>query len=106
MQIAVVTCIGVGAQRYARGGRVQRIDHHIVANLSLAAQAATEAATGVKLASSCRENCARYGHMGALDTLLNYRMALDRGELSAGDVVLIQNSSPAACWSSMRPGDR
>ena len=73
----------------------------IMQNLSLQAFKYNEEALATKFTNSCRDNCARFGHLGSIDVLLNYENAVKNGEAKAGDCVLIQNNSPAACWSSM-----
>ncbi len=69
-------------------------------NLSLTAFQFNEEALGAKFSSACHDNCRTLGHLGSLDVLLNYKVSLERGEIAPGDIVLIQNNSPVACWSS------
>ncbi|HSI04121.1 MAG: hypothetical protein ACAI38_18000 [Myxococcota bacterium] len=78
-----------------------RVKAHVMQNLSIEAFRYNEEALDVRFIGSCRDNCARYGHLGSIDVLLNYKTGLARGEIASGDTVLIQNNSPAACWSSM-----
>lgn len=47
----------------------------------------------------CRGHLARYGHLGAMDVVLNLDRLLAGGELSRGDLVLVLNNSPVAAWA-------
>ncbi|WP_439659611.1 3-oxoacyl-[acyl-carrier-protein] synthase III C-terminal domain-containing protein [Lentzea sp. HUAS TT2] len=47
----------------------------------------------------CKENLARYGHLGAMDVVLNLDRLLASGELAEGDLVLVLNNSPVAAWA-------
>ncbi|HUQ61470.1 3-oxoacyl-[acyl-carrier-protein] synthase III C-terminal domain-containing protein [Lentzea sp.] len=47
----------------------------------------------------CRENLGRYGHLGAMDVVLNLDRLLASGELAEGDLVLVLNNSPVAAWA-------
>ncbi|MET7639872.1 3-oxoacyl-[acyl-carrier-protein] synthase III C-terminal domain-containing protein [Streptomyces sp. NPDC005438] len=48
----------------------------------------------------CRDNLARYGHLGAMDVVLNLRDLLDRNEVAPGGLVLVLNNSPVAAWAA------
>lgn len=52
--------------------------------------------TGVPVAPRCEENLRRFGHLGAVDLLLNLSEATER--LPAGAAVLAINNSPVAAW--------
>lgn len=78
-----------------------RVDAYIMQNLSIEAFRYNEEALGVQFIGACRSNCARYGHLGSIDVMLNYKAGLAMGEIRSGNTVLVQNNSPAACWSSM-----
>ncbi|MEU2158766.1 3-oxoacyl-[acyl-carrier-protein] synthase III C-terminal domain-containing protein [Streptomyces sp. NPDC019396] len=47
----------------------------------------------------CREHLARYGHLGAMDVVVNLDRLVSSGELSEGDFVLVLNNSPVAAWA-------
>lgn len=88
-------------QQLCQENQVEKIDGYIMQNLSLSAFSFNEDAFKIKVARSCYDNCIRYGHLGSIDILLNYRDAVASGELKEKDLVLIMNNSPVACWSSM-----
>lgn len=48
----------------------------------------------------CRAHLARYGHLGAMDVVLNLDRLLASGELATGDLVLVLNNSPVAAWAA------
>lgn len=47
----------------------------------------------------CRRHLADYGHLGAMDVVLNLDRLLGSGELHRGDFVLVLNNSPVAAWA-------
>ena len=47
----------------------------------------------------CRRNLAGFGHLGAMDVVLNLDRLLATGELETGDLVLVLNNSPVAAWA-------
>ncbi len=47
----------------------------------------------------CGEHLAAYGHLGAMDVVLNLDRLLQAGELERGDLVLVLNNSPVAAWA-------
>ena len=73
----------------------------LMQNLSPAALDANGKILGVQFTRSCYENCRRYGHLGNIDIFLNYHEAYRTGEIGPGDVALILNNSPQACWSTI-----
>lgn len=74
---------------------------YIMQNLAISAFAFNENALQLKFIKSCYDNCKKYGHLGSIDILLNYKTAIESGELKKGDHVLILNNSPVACWSTL-----
>ena len=58
-----------------------------------------EALLGLPIHPVCGEQLARYGHLGAMDVVLNLDRLLGSGELSPGDLVLVLNNSPVAAWA-------
>jgi 3-oxoacyl-[acyl-carrier-protein] synthase-3 len=54
---------------------------------------------GVEIHPVCSANLARYGHLGAMDVVLNLDALLRGGELAEGDHVLVLNNSPVAAWA-------
>jgi 3-oxoacyl-[acyl-carrier-protein] synthase-3 len=55
---------------------------------------------GLPIHPLCAEHLAAYGHLGAMDVVLNLDRLLATGELSTGDLVLVLNNSPVAAWSA------
>jgi 3-oxoacyl-[acyl-carrier-protein] synthase-3 len=76
------------------------IQHVIIQNLSLGAVRFHERTLKARIALCCLDNLQTYGHLGAMDVLLNLRTGLDSGDFRSGDLVLLMNNSPVAAWSS------
>ncbi|WP_240554210.1 3-oxoacyl-[acyl-carrier-protein] synthase III C-terminal domain-containing protein [Streptomyces niveiscabiei] len=72
---------------------------YVSQNLSAGGHAFTEEVLGIELLGVCRENLRRYGHLGPNDVFLNLHTALERGEFTEGDRVVVINVSPVAAWS-------
>ena len=86
----------------ARAGKTMRdVDHFMMQNLSAGAFRFYEEFFGIELAKACKTNLARYGHLGSMDVPLNLHTAIESGEVSRGDLVLVMNNSPVAAWSTM-----
>lgn len=70
----------------------------LMQNLSVGAFAFWAEALQLDIDAVCAENLARYGHLGAVDVLIN----LDRAaaDLRPNATTLLLNSSPVAAWSS------
>ncbi|RSM62499.1 3-oxoacyl-ACP synthase [Amycolatopsis sp. WAC 01376] len=47
----------------------------------------------------CLAQLTEYGHLGAMDVVLNLDRLLATGELAEGDLVLVLNNSPVAAWA-------
>jgi 3-oxoacyl-[acyl-carrier-protein] synthase III len=54
---------------------------------------------GLPIHPVCQSNLAGYGHLGAMDVVLNLQRLLGSGEVGAGDHVLVLNNSPVAAWA-------
>lgn len=54
---------------------------------------------GLSIHPVCASNLAAYGHLGAMDVVLNLQTLIDSGEVSEGDHVLVLNNSPVAAWA-------
>lgn len=48
----------------------------------------------------CRDNLRQYGHLGAMDVVLNLQRLIETGEVGQGDHVLVLNNSPVAAWAA------
>lgn len=81
--------------------KIDTVQGYIMQNLSINAFVFNENALDIKLAQSCYDNCKKFGHLGDIDILLNYKTSLLNHEFGQGDLVLLMNNSPTACWSSM-----
>ncbi|MFJ9605233.1 3-oxoacyl-ACP synthase [Kitasatospora sp. NPDC101176] len=68
-------------------------------NLSAGGLRFLEESLDVELLPECRENLARYGHLGPNDVLLNLWTALANRRLAEGDRVVLVNVSPVAAWN-------
>ncbi|NED83413.1 3-oxoacyl-ACP synthase [Streptomyces sp. SID11233] len=54
---------------------------------------------GLPIHPICGEHLAEYGHLGAMDVVLNLDALLARDELERGDLVIVLNNSPVAAWA-------
>jgi 3-oxoacyl-[acyl-carrier-protein] synthase-3 len=55
---------------------------------------------GLRIHPLCREHLGAYGHLGAMDVVLNLDRLLAANELTEGDLVLVLNNSPVAAWAA------
>jgi 3-oxoacyl-[acyl-carrier-protein] synthase-3 len=77
------------------------VGHFVMQNLSLGAFRFYEEFFDITFAKACTTNLQRYGHLGAMDIVLNLHTAMETGEFAEGALVLVMNNSPVAAWSSM-----
>ncbi|AOW93307.1 3-oxoacyl-ACP synthase [Rhodococcus sp. WMMA185] len=70
----------------------------LMQNLSVGAFAFWGEALDVTIDPICRENLARFGHLGSVDIALNLERAASAQ--APGEHTLIMNSSPVAAWST------
>jgi 3-oxoacyl-[acyl-carrier-protein] synthase-3 len=54
---------------------------------------------GLAVHDVCRGNLAQWGHLGAMDVVLNLHHLLSGGAVAPGDLVLVLNNSPVAAWA-------
>jgi 3-oxoacyl-[acyl-carrier-protein] synthase-3 len=59
-----------------------------------------ETLLGLPIHPVCRRHLAEYGHLGAMDIVLNLQRVLAEGGLRRGDHVLVLNNSPVAAWAA------
>jgi 3-oxoacyl-[acyl-carrier-protein] synthase III len=71
----------------------------VMQNVTASAYQFYESLLGVPIDPVCAEHLARYGHLGAMDVVLNLERVLARGDLARGDRVLVLNNSPVAAWA-------
>jgi 3-oxoacyl-[acyl-carrier-protein] synthase-3 len=71
----------------------------LMQNVTASAYGFYEALLGLPIHPVCAEHLAGYGHLGAMDVVLNLDRLLAGGELAPGDLVLVLNNSPVAAWA-------
>ncbi|MER8235579.1 3-oxoacyl-[acyl-carrier-protein] synthase III C-terminal domain-containing protein [Streptomyces sp. NPDC094049] len=71
----------------------------LMQNVTASAYQFYETLLGLPIHPVCGEHLAVYGHLGAMDVVLNLDQLLARGELAPGDLVLVLNNSPVAAWA-------
>ncbi|RCG27281.1 3-oxoacyl-ACP synthase [Sphaerisporangium album] len=54
---------------------------------------------GMPIHPLCRAHLTEYGHLGAMDVVLNLDRLMSSGDVSPGDHVLVLNNSPVAAWA-------
>ncbi|MBD0708860.1 3-oxoacyl-ACP synthase [Streptomyces sp. CBMA291] len=72
----------------------------LMQNVTASAFEFYETLLGLPVHGVCRDNLARYGHLGAMDVVLNLRDLLAKGEIAPGGLVLVLNNSPVAAWAA------
>jgi 3-oxoacyl-[acyl-carrier-protein] synthase-3 len=76
-----------------------RLRATIMQNVTSSAYAFYESLLGLAIHPVCQRHLARYGHVGAMDVVLNLHQLLTSGEVREGDHVLVLNNSPVAAWA-------
>jgi 3-oxoacyl-[acyl-carrier-protein] synthase-3 len=76
-----------------------RVAATLMQNVTASAYQFYESLLGLPIHPVCGEHLARYGHLGAMDVVLNLDRLLAAGELGTGDLVLVMNNSPTAAWA-------
>ncbi|MFD0372177.1 3-oxoacyl-ACP synthase [Streptomyces sp. NPDC059071] len=71
----------------------------LMQNVTASAYQFYETLLGLAIHPVCGEHLAAYGHLGAMDVVLNLDALLASGELAPGDLVLVLNNSPVAAWA-------
>ncbi|MGW4052610.1 3-oxoacyl-[acyl-carrier-protein] synthase III C-terminal domain-containing protein [Streptomyces sp. NPDC004779] len=71
----------------------------LMQNVTAGAYRFYETLLGLPLHPVCGEHLAAYGHLGAMDVVLNLDRLLATGGLAPGDLVLVLNNSPVAAWA-------
>jgi 3-oxoacyl-[acyl-carrier-protein] synthase-3 len=77
----------------------QRVAATLMQNVTASAYEFYESLLDLSIHPVCKENLTRYGHLGAMDVVLNLDCLLASGELAEGDFVLVLNNSPVAAWA-------
>ncbi|MFG2713686.1 3-oxoacyl-[acyl-carrier-protein] synthase III C-terminal domain-containing protein [Streptomyces goshikiensis] len=76
-----------------------RVKTTLMQNVTAAAYSFYTTLLGLSIHPVCGEHLAEYGHLGAMDVVLNLDALLASGELERGDLVLVLNNSPVAAWA-------
>ncbi|MCS7476761.1 3-oxoacyl-ACP synthase [Umezawaea endophytica] len=76
-----------------------RVATTLMQNVTASAYDFYESLLDLSIHPLCKENLTRYGHLGAMDVVLNLDCLLASGELAEGDFVLVLNNSPVAAWA-------
>lgn len=76
-----------------------RVTAAVMQNVTASAFEFYETLLGIPIHPVCRTHLADYGHLGAMDVVLNLDRLLASGDVSTGDHVLILNNSPVAAWA-------
>lgn len=71
----------------------------LMQNVTASAYSFYETLLGLRIHPLCRTHLARYGHLGAMDVVLNLQRLMHSGEIAGGDHVLVLNNSPVAAWA-------
>ncbi|KAA6213992.1 3-oxoacyl-ACP synthase [Streptomyces albofaciens JCM 4342] len=77
----------------------ERIAATLMQNVTAPAFQFYETLLGLPIHPVCTDHLQAYGHLGAMDVVLNLDRLLARGELAPGDLVLVLNNSPVAAWA-------
>jgi 3-oxoacyl-[acyl-carrier-protein] synthase-3 len=81
------------------GVDADRVAATLMQNVTAGAFDFYESLLSLDIHDVCRENLRRYGHLGAMDVVLNLRDLLAGGDLARGDLVLVLNNSQVAAWA-------
>jgi 3-oxoacyl-[acyl-carrier-protein] synthase III len=77
-----------------------RVAATLMQNVTASAYDFYESLLGLPIHPLCAKHLAAYGHLGAMDVVLNLDRLLSSGELATGDLVLVLNNSPVAAWAA------
>lgn len=72
----------------------------LMQNVTAGAYEFYESLLGLRIHPVCRQALESYGHLGAMDVVLNLDRLLATGQLATGDLVLVLNNSPVAAWAA------
>ncbi len=76
-----------------------RVAAALMQNVTASAYEFYQTLLGIPIHPVCRAQLADYGHLGAMDVVLNLDRLMASGDVSAGDHVLVLNNSPVAAWA-------
>ncbi|MCR6488430.1 3-oxoacyl-ACP synthase [Amycolatopsis sp. OK19-0408] len=72
----------------------------LLPNVTASAYTFYERSLGLRVHPVCGEHLARFGHLGAMDVVLNLDRVRASGGLRPGDLVLVLSNSPVAAWTA------
>jgi 3-oxoacyl-[acyl-carrier-protein] synthase III len=78
----------------------ERIRATVMQNVTASAYEFYTTLLGLPIHPVCATHLSTYGHLGAMDVVLNLDRVLATGELAEGDLVLVLNNSPVAAWAA------
>ncbi len=81
------------------GVRKDQVAATVMQNVTASAYDFYESLLELPIHPVCRGQLSDYGHLGAMDVVLNLDRLLGSGELRTGDLVLVLNNSPVAAWA-------
>jgi 3-oxoacyl-[acyl-carrier-protein] synthase III len=71
----------------------------LMQNVTAGAYQFYESMLGLPIHPICATHLGTYGHLGAMDVVLNLYRLITSGELTEGDCVMVLNNSPVAAWA-------
>ncbi|CAA9287667.1 MAG: hypothetical protein AVDCRST_MAG41-4135 [uncultured Corynebacteriales bacterium] len=71
----------------------------LMQNVTASAYTFYQRSLGLRIHPVCAEHLAEFGHLGAMDVVLNLDRVLSAGELRRGDLMLVLSNSPVAAWT-------
>ncbi|ASW54767.1 3-oxoacyl-[acyl-carrier-protein] synthase III C-terminal domain-containing protein [Plantactinospora sp. KBS50] len=71
----------------------------LMQNVTVGAYQFYEALLGLPIHPICAAHLRAYGHLGAMDVVLNLSRLTATTELTEGDLVIVLNNSPVAAWA-------
>jgi 3-oxoacyl-[acyl-carrier-protein] synthase-3 len=77
----------------------QDVTATLMQNVTASAYGFYETLLGMPIHPLCKDHLTEYGHLGAMDVVLNLDRLLSSGEVSPGDHILVLNNSPVAAWA-------
>ncbi len=75
------------------------VDATLMQNVTASAYQFYTSLLGLPIHPVCGEHLAAYGHLGAMDVVLNLERLITKGEIEPGGHVLVLNNSPVAAWA-------
>lgn len=77
----------------------QQVAATLMQNVTSSAYEFYESLLGLPIHRVCLEQLRDFGHLGAMDVVLNLDRLIAGGDVGCGDFVLVLNNSPVAAWA-------